>query len=61
MKEHDIFKTVAKYTYEIILENDKWKGRYIHNNVIFYPIDTIVKYSKYVGNRLENPKLLENK
>ena len=58
--DYDFFETVEGHIYEIILRDDKWKGRYIHNNVTFNLCKAIVKYSKYIGNRLENPEILEN-
>ena len=59
MKQCDLFKTVEDYIYEIIIENNKWVGKYIHNNVTFDLCKAIVKYSKYIGNRLENPEILK--
>ena len=61
MKLGDLFETVEDYTYETIIENGEWVGRYIHNNVTFDLCKAIVKYSRFKGNYLESPELLKEK
>ena len=59
MKRGDLFKTVEGYIYEEILDNYKWRGRYIHNNITFDLCNAIVRYSKHIGNKFENPEILK--